>query len=413
MQQIVYEDRYQFVPPYHGTLWSHFFRRILPWYLRKTYGVSEHEVRGVERLRKSMSAGHGVILAINHSRLSDPLIAGLIAVEARIHMYVMASWHIFRDSRFVGAVIRRMGAFSIYREGVDRKALNTAIDALVTAKRPLIIYPEGAISRTNDTVSPLLEGVSFIARTAAKRRAKADPPGQVVVHPVALRYEFLGRLEDTLPPALEALERRITWLPQYDLPPHERLCRLAEGLLALKEIEYLGEARTGDLYDRRDELIEHLLGPLEQEWTGGRQAGSVVHRVKNLRQAIVPALVEGGLTEDDRRRRWRHLDAAMVAQQISLYPRGNLPPDAPAERLLETVQGFEEDVFDKAGVHGPWKVRLDIGEPLEVSPDRTKGAEDPLLRELHDRMQRGLDQQRGVASRVAQPDAAELAPAVV
>ena len=414
MQQVVSEDRYEFVPPYRGTLWSHFFRRILPWYVRKKYGITEREVRGVERLRESLAAGHGVILAINHCRLSDPLVAGLIAVEARIHLYVMASWHIFRESRFVGAVIRRMGAFSIYREGVDRKALNTAIDALTAADRPLIIYPEGAISRANDTVQPLLEGVSFIARTAAKRRAKADPPGRVVIHPVALRYEFRGRLEDALPPALEALERRITWLPQRDLPPHERLCKLADALLALQELEWLGEARTGNLYDRRDDLVEHLLGPLEREWTGGPQSGTVVHRVKNVRQAIVPTMIEGNLTDDERHRRWKQLNAAMVVQQISLYPRGHLPPDASAERLLETVQGFEEDVFDQARVHGPWKARIDIGEPLEVNPERTKGGEDPLLTELHDRLQRALDRQReeraGVAPRA---ETAELVPASV
>ncbi|HUG92179.1 MAG TPA: 1-acyl-sn-glycerol-3-phosphate acyltransferase [Planctomycetaceae bacterium] len=395
MQQVVFEDPYEFVPPYRGTLWSSFFRRILRWYLRRAYGVTAYEVRGVERLKESMAAGHGIILSVNHSRLTDPLTAGLIAVEARIHMYVMASWHIFKESRFNQFIARRLGAFSVYREGIDRKALNTAIDILLAAERPLVIYPEGAISRTNDFVAPLMEGVSFVARTAARRRAKAGPPGRVVIHPVALRYRFQGRLEETLAPALAAIEQRLSWHPQEDLPSLDRICKIGEALLTLKELEYRGEPHAGDVYDRRDRLVKSLLEPLEREWTDGRHADTVVGRVKNLRQAILPAMVERKVTADERRRRWKQLDAALVAQQISLYRRGYLEADSPPERLLETVQGFEEDLFDKAGAHGPWKVHLDIGEPLEVSPERQRGnGEDPLLAELHSRMQSLLDRQR-------------------
>ena len=65
-----------------------------------------------------------------------------------------------------------MGAFSVYREGVDRQAINTAVDILVEGKRPLVIFAEGAISRHNDELMPLMDGTAFIARTAAKRREK-------------------------------------------------------------------------------------------------------------------------------------------------------------------------------------------------------------------------------------------------
>ena len=48
------------------------------------------------------------------------LVAGLIAVEARIHMYVMASWHVFRESRFNCFVARRLGAFSDAERSYER-----------------------------------------------------------------------------------------------------------------------------------------------------------------------------------------------------------------------------------------------------------------------------------------------------
>ena len=36
----------------------------------------------------------------------------------------------------------------------------------------LVIFPEGHISRTNDRLTPMLEGTALIARQAAKKRAK-------------------------------------------------------------------------------------------------------------------------------------------------------------------------------------------------------------------------------------------------
>ena len=85
-------------------------------------------------------------------------------------------------------LLRRAGAFSIYREGMDKQAVQTSIEILETAERPLVIFPEGHISRTNDRLTPMLEGTALIARQAAKKRAKDNK--KVVVHPVAVRYSF-------------------------------------------------------------------------------------------------------------------------------------------------------------------------------------------------------------------------------
>ena len=113
--------------------------------------------------------------------------------------FIMASWHLFMQDRVQTFLLRRAGAFSIYREGIDRAALNTAIDILAEAQRPLVMFPEGFISRTNDRLNPLLDGVSLIARSAAKKRAKLEPPKKVVVHPVAIRYSFHGDIQPPRP----------------------------------------------------------------------------------------------------------------------------------------------------------------------------------------------------------------------
>ena len=101
--------------------------------------------------------------------MSDPLVLQALSHRLRQPFFVMASSHLFRGSRLLAFILRRLGAFSVYREGIDRQAVQKAIDILVDAKRPLVIFPEGALSQANERLNALMDGVSFIARTAAKK----------------------------------------------------------------------------------------------------------------------------------------------------------------------------------------------------------------------------------------------------
>jgi hypothetical protein len=100
--------------------------------------------------------------------------------------------------------------FSVYREGMDRDALKCAIQILVRARRPLVLFPEGVISRSNDRLNHLMDGTAFITRNAAKQRI-GPSEGKVVLHPAAIRYLFLGDVSRTLEPVLDEIERRLSW----------------------------------------------------------------------------------------------------------------------------------------------------------------------------------------------------------
>ncbi len=213
MQSIVIEKPYQFIPPKRGTFVPKLIQRLglVDRYLRKHEGIESHELRGVDHFRESLRQGHSVLLAPNHCRYSDPMVMGWVAQQADVLLYAMASWHLFEQSRWMKWALRTMGAFSIYREGVDRQSLDTAVEILATGERPLVVFPEGAVFRTNDQLQPLLDGVSFMARTAAKKLAKEDPGKKIVIHPVAIKYLFRGDLAKTLEPVLRTIEHRLTW----------------------------------------------------------------------------------------------------------------------------------------------------------------------------------------------------------
>jgi 1-acyl-sn-glycerol-3-phosphate acyltransferase len=380
VQPIVIDKPYTFIPPHRGTFWPRLLQHFLRRRLQRAHGIDQVECQGLDRLRDSLAAGYGVMLTPNHCRPADPFLVAEVCHQAGALPFMMASWHVFMQSQAQSWLLRRTGAFSIYREGMDRAAINTAIGILASGNRPLVLFPEGVINRTNDRLGALMEGVSLIARAAAKQRAAATPPSQVVVHPIALRYHFRGDPTPAIAETLTDLERSLSWQPQRDLPLVERMAKLAHALLALKELEYLGATQAGSLFERLERLIDSLLEPLEKEWLGGTREKNVVARVKKLRIAVLPDMVQGEISEAERQRRWRQLADMYLAQQLSFYPPDYIGADPSPDRLLETAERFEEDLTDKCRRYAPMSAIATIGEAIPVSPARERGAaEDPLM----------------------------------
>lgn len=395
MQNIIIAKPYRFVPPRFSPFWARLIQWYLPKYLRKSFGITSWECVGAERLRASLNAGSGVLLASNHCRPCDPMVLGLLAREVARPFHVMASWHLFMQSRVQSFLLPRIGGFSVYREGLDRESLKCATCILAEAKFPLTIFPEGFVTRNNDRLLNLMDGVTFLARSAAKQRAASPLPGKVVVHPIFIRYFFEGDLAATVEPVLNNIENRLSWQPQSQLPLRERIIKAGQALLALKEIEYLGASQTGGAAERLPRLLDHLLEPLEQEWVGGRREPDTMARVKRLRSAILPDMIGGELTEAESARRWRQLADLYLAQQLHCYS-GDYLADAPTpERLLETVERYEEDLTDVARPHPPLHVVISVGEAIEATATRDRSADsDPMANELRRQLEMMLEESK-------------------
>jgi 1-acyl-sn-glycerol-3-phosphate acyltransferase len=401
MSSLIHVDsRYEFVPPHRGMFWPRVFRSLAPWYLRRKYGVQSVEVRNADVLSDLQRTGQGVLLAPNHCRMSDAVVLQSLATAVKQPFFVMASSHLFRASRLTSWALRRMGAFSIYREGIDRQAVEQGIEILARAERPLVIFPEGALSSANDCLNELQEGVSFIARAAATRiqRQETDPATDtpsaksrtsrqlatgVSLLPVAIRYVFEGDVEAAAGRILNGIEQRLSWAPQHHRPLLDRILRTGSALLTLKEVEFLGKPSAGTLAERQQLLIEHLLQPAENEWLKKPGSGSVITRVRDLRRAIVAEMVDGQLSSHEMNRRWTQLRHAELAQALSLYPADYVASRPTAERILETVERFHEHLTGESLCSGPLRAIIEVGQPLPVSARRERSADgDPLLNRL-------------------------------
>jgi hypothetical protein len=208
---------------------------------------------------------------------------------------------------------------------------------------------------------------------------------------VAVKYFFSGEIRQACDDVLSEIEHRLTWQPQRHLPLIERIVKVGSALLSLKEIEYLGHPQAGTINERLQRLIDRLLGPLESEWFGKVQQGPAVPRVRNLRSKILPDMVSGKISAQERIRRWQHLADIYLAQQLATYPPGYLVRPS-VDRVLEIIEKYEEDITDQARVHGNLKVILTIGDAIEVRPERQRGVSvDPLMVQIQQSLQSMID----------------------
>jgi hypothetical protein len=113
-----------------------------------------------------------------------------------------------------------------------------------------------------------------------------------------------------------------------------------------------------------------------------------VERIKQLRIAILADMIDGGLDESERARRWRQFGDIYLAQQLIGYPPDYLTDRPTVERVLETVERFEEDLTDKARIHRPLRVVIQAGEALVVPAGKDRGGiEDALMNDIQQQLQ--------------------------
>jgi N-acetylglutamate synthase-like GNAT family acetyltransferase len=80
-----------------------------------------------------------------------------------------------------------------------------------------------------------------------------------------------------------------------------------------------------------------------------------------------------------------------LAQQLFHYPPDYVKSNPTPERILETVERFEEDLTDKIRVHGPISATVTVGTAIAVNPTREgRGSGDPLLQQIESQLREML-----------------------
>jgi 1-acyl-sn-glycerol-3-phosphate acyltransferase len=366
-----YRSPDQFWPP-KMTPWWFFCADFLRTRALRQQQIVELEVRGLEFLQASLDARAGVLIAPNHSFHWDSYCLLEAARKTRCPFYFMTAWQVFHQSNWFDRMsMQRCGCFSVDREGTDMQSMKTAIDILQNRPHPLVIFPEGDVYHTNDCITPFREGAASIALMAA-RKAERD----VVVHPVAIKRWYLQDPIESLKETLSKLETRLYWAPKSHAPITDRILRLADGLLSLKELEHFQTTRTGPLPQRIRSLANDVLVEVEGRYGIAAKDTLLPERVKEVRRKIIQQQTEDAptLSAEQQHQLAVDMDTMFFVTQLYSYPGDYVSRKPSRDRIAETVDKFEEDVLGAPypSVRGPKRAVVQFGPAIALPRGKDK-----------------------------------------
>jgi len=362
--------RYQRPPrwwsPKLSRRWIGFWRPIRKWQRVKKHRLVDVQVDGLENVRRILDEGGGVLITPNHSSHADSFALYEAADRLGTPLYVMAAWQIFAYGGWLKQMIlRQHGCFSVDREGMDLAALRKAREVLQAKPYPLVIFPEGEVYHLNDRVTPFREGPAAIALMAAKKASR-----RIVCVPCSMKFTYLTDPTPGLVAVASRLEEALFWRPRPDLMLGQRVYHLAEGLLSLKEVEFLGKTSCGPLPERIEALIEFVLNRIEASYGLDSPNATIPERIKIARQQAITRLeaFDQNVPESQRQPLYDDLDDLFFAVQLFSYPGNYVSQQPSIERIAETLDKLEEDVLraDTATIRGARKAIITFGEPIPV-----------------------------------------------
>jgi hypothetical protein len=164
-------------------------------------------------------------------------------------------------------------------------------------------------------------------------------------------------------------------------------------MLILKELEYLGQARTGPVPSRIEHLTEAILSRIEEHLVT-KTTGGVPERVKELRRQAIQ-VIESPETEEARRKQLNDdMNDLFQVMQFYSYPGDYVAEKPSVERIAETLDKFEEDILDVPlpSIRGKRRATVRFGEPIPVKREGQRNQVARLTDLLEQRVQQLLDE---------------------
>lgn len=378
--------------------------RMTPWLVRAWFPMMRREMvrvaqitdvklHGMHHLQSAIDSGAGILITPNHSFHYDSYVLGHAAQACGRPFHFLTAWQVFAMSTPLQRwIMQRHGCYSIDRESADLGAFKRSVEILRSHTCPLVIFPEGDIYHTNDRVMPFREGSAAIALSAAKKAERS-----LVILPAAIQARYV---DDPTPGLLELmtrLEQAVHWRPRPDLPLVDRIYRFAEGLLALKELEYLGRPQSGTVPERTRSLADQILSAKEQRFQIQPQTDSIPERVKELRRRFIQQLETPDLSPEIHAQLKNDMEDLFLVIQLYSYPGDYVAAHPSIERIAETLDKFEEDVLKVTypKPRGTRHATVTFGAPIPVSAERgSRDAAAVLTTHIEQQIQSLLNQGR-------------------
>jgi hypothetical protein len=337
----------------------------------KNHRVASVHVSGpADSVREIERRGERLLFLPNHSTHSDPQLMTETHRQLGTASCFMAAYDVFLRGKFSAWVMQRAGAFSVDREGSDRKSMAEALAVLKAGRFGLTIFPEGNVYMMNDRVTPFLEGAAFLALKAQKELGTARP---IHVVPVSIK---LSHTTDVRPAVREKLGRLAERSGEHfdtDADPVSELLRIGRHLLA-KNLRQRGFIARGEdlatphLSEALRVGAERIVAGLEDKMDLSPKAGDdLIARVRKIRSTIHQIRIDPA-REAEHRVAAAWADEAILALRILGYGNPYVAQKPTLDRFAETVEKLSEDLFGRWDPPiGPRDALIRVGEPVNLS----------------------------------------------
>ncbi|MHB9023274.1 MAG: lysophospholipid acyltransferase family protein [Armatimonadota bacterium] len=336
--------------------------------------VDDEGRRALEALR-----GARVALCPNHPNRCDSDVLFAFSTLMNEQWNYLAAREVF-DPPLQGWLLQSLGVYSVLRGTMDSESFRMTRRLLVEGKRRLVLFPEGETYGQNDTLMPFEPGIAqfgFWALEDLAARQPNEPLPPVYLVPITLRYLFLRDMRPTIERSLGRLERTLGISAERPDDPYERLRNIGETVLKASEQEYSVQPPADATFDERIQRMKETI--LER---AAVELGVPTHserplldRIRALLNALERQQHET-LADSDYA---RQLHTERQQHLHSLYQRlwrvlrfivtnENYVRDAmTVERYMEILQRLEWEVFGAVRWHGPRKVLIRVGTPVNLA----------------------------------------------
>jgi 1-acyl-sn-glycerol-3-phosphate acyltransferase len=392
---------YQFLPPKPNRLVMTLAQMITPSIILpgKNHRLDATEITGAELfLEARRHKGARFVFLPNHPTHSDPQVMMEVCRQLQEKPAFMAAYDVFARGKLANWIMQRIGAFSVDREGSDRKSMKCSTEILTAGEYPLVIFPEGNVYLCNDRVTPFAEGAAYIALRAQKELGSEMP---VFAVPVSLKYSYVEDVREQILIKLSQIAGIFGDKLDREAPVVEDLKRISISALAhyLKEhgqVPPESNLLTDDLINN---AAEQLIESLEQKMElSTRDGDDLTARIRKIR-----ATIHSIRCDPDRHAEHDtvsgYADEAMLALRILGYLGSYTASNPTLDRVAETITRLREDVTSKnAPPDGKRRASVQIGKPidlreyLEQFQDRARGAITELTDTCENAVQTGINE---------------------
>lgn len=404
-------------------------------YLRLALGIRRIEVKGIEILVEHYRLfQHGkirLIIAFRHPHVDDGalmawLLGGAVRNAARDEAKQAPAQRLPRrpfahfvydrgaplwTGPFIGWLLPRTGAVSVFRGKIDSKGLEEIRSILLNAEQPLAIAPEGAVSYSERHAAPLETGIAHFAFWCVRDLRAATRNEDVVIVPLVPSYRHGKDVQKGLLRIAAYLERECGLRVSPDRPIPERLRVAAESLFQRTERFYKRfypetsvsidghgvdsaspdtEERPGDRFlcaaGRRVEDITEAALSAAERYLALPSTGEPIARVRRIEQACWDRIYREDIEDIDSLAPLDRALADRIARETSLTMRHlqltditvylselEIPNEAAPDELAEVASNLAGMVARLKGGDisatphmGSRSVTYRIGSPISV-----------------------------------------------